>query len=137
MKMIKVDQQYDRQICQALDMTLIDDYEEQDNDQDASCSNKVANDIAQDPTDIILDRIDAEMCEVDKEARCEQHDDSDVNKEVLDKDIIEEQYSCSSDQEAEESDENAQAYQINQTVMYENEQSSEEESVHETLSEPF
>ena len=91
MKMIKVDQQYDRQICQALDMTLIDDYEEQDNDQDANYLNKVTNDVAKDPTEIIQDRIDAEMCEVDKDARCEQHDDSDGDKEVLDKDIVEEQ----------------------------------------------
>ena len=75
MKMIKVDQQYDRQICQALDMTLIDDYEEQDNDQDANYLNKVTNYVAKDPTEIIQDRIDAEMCEVDKDARCEQHDD--------------------------------------------------------------
>ena len=91
MKMIKVDQQYDRQICQALDMTLIDDYEEQENDQDSNCLNRVTNDVAKDPTDIIQDKFDSEMCEVDKEARCEQHDDSDGDKEVLDNDIEEEQ----------------------------------------------
>ena len=43
MKLIKVDQQYDRQICQALDMTMMDDYEEQEEDQEASSEHKVAD----------------------------------------------------------------------------------------------